>query len=146
MPRQNRVTPFGELIATPARGTLMGNRGRLHDERGRVQRAWQVKRWLLCVLEFKQRRRVIMAPGCYTELFFLDEVQVLTPRSTVAAIRAGYVPAVHPTASEELASEAEWSDSGFIDPDAWFDRDTRGFISLGLRSLVLSGTRRWSFA
>jgi len=73
MPRQNRVTPFGELIATPERGTLMGNRGRLHDERGRIRRAWQVKRWLLCVLEFKERRRVIMAPGRYTELFFLDE-------------------------------------------------------------------------
>ena len=34
MPRQNRVTPFGELVATPARGTLMGNRGCLHDARG----------------------------------------------------------------------------------------------------------------
>ena len=32
MPLQNRVTPFGELIAIAARGTLMGNRGgRLHD-------------------------------------------------------------------------------------------------------------------
>ena len=31
MPLQNRVTPFGELIATAARGTLMGNRGCLHD-------------------------------------------------------------------------------------------------------------------
>ncbi len=27
MPRQNRVTPFGDLIATPERGTVMGNRG-----------------------------------------------------------------------------------------------------------------------
>ena len=25
MPRQNRVTPFGDLIATPERGTFMGN-------------------------------------------------------------------------------------------------------------------------
>jgi hypothetical protein len=73
MPRQNRVTPFGEIIATPERGTFMGNRGRLHDEQGRIRRAWQVKRWLLCVLEFRGRKRVIMAPDRYTELFFLDE-------------------------------------------------------------------------
>ena len=33
MPRQNRVTPFNELIATPARGALMGNRGILHNDR-----------------------------------------------------------------------------------------------------------------
>ena len=44
MPRQNRVTPFGTLIATPERGTFMGNRGRLHDHGGRIQRDWQVKR------------------------------------------------------------------------------------------------------
>ena len=28
MPRQNRVTPYGELIAVPDRGTFWGNRGR----------------------------------------------------------------------------------------------------------------------
>jgi hypothetical protein len=73
MPKQNRVTPFGTLIATPERGAFMGNRGRLHDERGRILRPWQVKRWLLCALEFRGRKRVIMAPDRYTELFFLDE-------------------------------------------------------------------------
>src|SRR5436190_18839167 len=73
MPRQNRVTPFGDLIATPERGTLMGNRGILHEEAGNVVRAWQVKRWLLCVLDFKDRKRVVMTPNRYTELFFLDE-------------------------------------------------------------------------
>jgi hypothetical protein len=73
MPRQNRVTPFGEIVATPQRGTFMGNRGRLHDERGRILRDWQVKRWLLCALEFRGRKRLIMAPNRYTELFFLDE-------------------------------------------------------------------------
>jgi hypothetical protein len=73
MPRQNRVTPFGTIIATPERGTFMGNRGRLHNEQGRIRRDWQVKRWLLCVLEFRGRKRVVMAPDRYTELFFLDE-------------------------------------------------------------------------
>ena len=77
MPLQNRVTPFGELIATPARGTLMGNRGCLHDAERRIRRPFQVKRWIICVLEFKGRHRRVMTPGQYTELFFLDEATAL---------------------------------------------------------------------
>src|SRR6202046_2498085 len=77
MPRQNRVTPFGKIIATPERGTFMGNRGVLHDDQGRIKRAWQVKRWLVCVLEFRGRHRTVMTPGSYTELFFLDEATAL---------------------------------------------------------------------
>jgi hypothetical protein len=75
--RQNRVTPFGDIIATPERGTFMGNRGVLHDTPGRIKRLWQVKRWLVCVLEFRGRMRTIMTPGRYTELFFLDEATAL---------------------------------------------------------------------
>lgn len=77
MPRQNRVTPFGTIIATPERGTYMGNRGRLHDERGIIRRPWKVKRWLVCMLHFRGRQRTIMAPNRYTELFFLDEATAL---------------------------------------------------------------------
>ena len=73
MPKQNRVTPFGEIVAVAERGTVLGNRGVLHDSAGTIRRAWQLRRWILCVLEFKGRRRTIMSPGCYTELFFLDE-------------------------------------------------------------------------
>lgn len=72
MPRRNRVTPFGAIIATPERGTLIGNRGVLHDQQ-RIVREWRLKRWILCVLEFRGRKRSIMAPGRWTELFFLDE-------------------------------------------------------------------------
>jgi hypothetical protein len=77
MPRQNRVTPFGEIAAVPERGTFMGNRGVLHNAAGHVKRAWQVKRWLVCVLEFRGRKRVVMTPNSYTELFFLDEATAL---------------------------------------------------------------------
>jgi hypothetical protein len=74
MPRQNRVTPEGELVAHPARGTLMGNRGRLHRPDGTLGPSrWTTKAWIACALAFKDRRRTIMAPGSYTELFFLDE-------------------------------------------------------------------------
>ncbi len=78
MPRQNRVTPFGEIIATEARGTFMGNRGQLHNERGEIRRPYQVQRWIICLLEFKNWWRPVMTPGFYTELFFLDEATALT--------------------------------------------------------------------
>jgi hypothetical protein len=79
MPLQNRVTPLGEVIATPERGLVYGNRGRLHDEQGAIRRQWQVKRWISCRLEFRGRYRVggPMAPGRYTGLFFLDEATAL---------------------------------------------------------------------
>jgi hypothetical protein len=77
MSRQNRVTPFGDIVAAPERGTFMGNRGALHDAEGRIKRAWQVKRWIVCVLEFRGRKRQVMTPGRYTELFFLDEATAL---------------------------------------------------------------------
>lgn len=73
MPLRNRVTPFGEVAALPGRGTMMGNRGILHDDDRRVVRSWQVRRWIACVLEFRGRHRKVMTPHRYTELFFLDE-------------------------------------------------------------------------
>jgi hypothetical protein len=73
MPRQNRVTPHGELIAVPDRGMFWGNRGVLHDTQGRLVRYSRGRAWAICVLEFKGRRRQQWAPGRLTELFFLDE-------------------------------------------------------------------------
>jgi hypothetical protein len=75
MALQNRVTPFGELVVLPARGTLMGNRGgRLHDDKRRLtRRRWTSKQWICCKLEFNNRHRRVWGKG-YTELFFLDEV------------------------------------------------------------------------
>ncbi|MEF2553025.1 hypothetical protein VQ042_16925 [Aurantimonas sp. A2-1-M11] len=78
MPLQNRVTPLGEIVADPARGQLMGNRGILHDDARRLGVSrWKHKAWIICVLSFKGRRRAVMAPGTYTELFFLDEATAL---------------------------------------------------------------------
>lgn len=78
MTRANRVTPEGDFVATSARGLFMGNRGILHDAQGRLGRArWRHRAWICCVLSFKGRRRQIMAPGRYTELFFLDEAVAL---------------------------------------------------------------------
>ncbi|HEX8664194.1 MAG TPA: hypothetical protein VF744_09215 [Beijerinckiaceae bacterium] len=79
MPLQNRVTPFGALVAEPARGLFLGNRGgRFHDPATRALRArrWASKQWIVCLLDFKNRHREVWKTG-YTELFFLDEVTAL---------------------------------------------------------------------
>lgn len=77
MPLQNRVTPFGEIVVPPpgtaARGDFFGNRGCLHDDAGRIRRAWRSRAWITCLLTFKGRHRALLQPGRYTELFFLDE-------------------------------------------------------------------------
>ena len=100
-PLQNRVTPFGELIATPARGTLMGNRGRLHDHGRRIVRRVvpSYRAWVTCVLEFRGRRRVVMAPDRYTELFFLDEA---------TALAAGHRPCGECRRADYLRFKALW--------------------------------------
>jgi hypothetical protein len=99
MPRQNRVTPWGEIIATSDRGTFLGNRGILHDEQGHIRRAWQVKRWLVCVLEFRGRKRTVMTPNRYTELFFLDEA---------TALAAGHRPCAECRHKRFLAFAEAW--------------------------------------
>jgi hypothetical protein len=74
MPLQNRVDPFGTIFRTPARGTFMGNRGGvLHNDDRQIVRRHVGQRWLTCVLQFKDRHRIVMTPHRYTELFFLDE-------------------------------------------------------------------------
>jgi len=74
MPLRNRVTPLGDLISDPARGLVYGNRGCLHDDRGRIRRRFATRRWIGCRLQFKGwHRKALMQPGKFTELFFLDE-------------------------------------------------------------------------
>jgi hypothetical protein len=77
VPRQNRVTPCGEIVALEGRGLLMGNRGVLHDDARRIVRSWQVRRWIACRTEFRGRHREIMRPRSWTELFFLDDATAL---------------------------------------------------------------------
>ena len=71
------MTPYGDVVALPGRGSMMGNRGILHDDVRRIVRPWQVRRWIACLLEFRGRRRSVMQPRRYTELFFLDEATAL---------------------------------------------------------------------
>jgi hypothetical protein len=78
MPLQNRVTPSGDIIATPHRGMFTGNRGIIHDPGTKtLTRRWAGKAWLTCVCDFRGRRREVMGGRSWTELFFLDEATAL---------------------------------------------------------------------
>jgi len=100
MPLQNRVDPFGNLFATPARGRLMGNRGgRIHtDDKKLTGRRWSSRQWICCVLDFKGRRRDVWG-RFYTELFFLDEV---------TALAAGHRPCFECRRREAVAFAESW--------------------------------------
>jgi hypothetical protein len=78
MPLQNRVDPFGDLLAVAARGLFFGNRGgRFHTEaKTLTKRRWASRQWICCVLDFKGRHRDVWG-RFYTELFFLDEATAL---------------------------------------------------------------------
>jgi hypothetical protein len=84
MPLQNRVTPFGEIVAISQRGMFTGNRGIIHDPRTRtlLSRRWTTKAWITCTCDYKGTRRDVMSRRSWTELFFLDE----------AAMAAGHRP------------------------------------------------------
>lgn len=100
MPRQNRVSPFGSIEATGARGLLTGNRGILHDAAGRLGTArWRHPHWIACRLDFKGVRRQVMAPGAWTELFFLDEA---------VALAAGHRPCAYCRREDFRRFAAAW--------------------------------------
>lgn len=105
MPLQNRVTPFGDIEAVAARGSLMGNRGgRLHHPLARTlgARRWASRQWICCRLQFKGRRRQVMGAS-YTELFFLDEV---------TALAAGHRPCFECRREAALAFATAWAVAG----------------------------------
>ncbi len=79
MPLQNRVTPFGDIVAVAARGLFTGNRGIIHDPATKtlLPRRWTSKAWIVCALAHKGARRDVMATRSWTELFFLDEATAL---------------------------------------------------------------------
>jgi hypothetical protein len=165
MPLQNRVTPLGELVADPGRGLVYGNRGCLHDARGRIRTRFAGKRWIACRLSFRGWHRTpLLQPGRFTELFFLDEA---------TAFAAGHRPCALCRREDYRAFGAHWQDlhprqRGADDIDAQLhaervDQATRGarlhrrpyaglpdgsfVLHQGAPMLVLGASlRRWSAA
>ncbi|MFI0401193.1 MAG: hypothetical protein ACH34X_19085 [Thiolinea sp.] len=78
MPLQNRVDPWGKLIATSARGVLLGNRGILHNNNQEIVKPWAHKAWINCTLSYAGVQRQVFSPNSYSELFFLDEATALS--------------------------------------------------------------------
>ena len=102
MPLQNRVTPFGDIVAIPERGRFMGNRGIIHDPHTRrlLRRRWTSKAWIICLCAYKGVRRRVMGGRSWTELFFLDEA---------TALAAGHRPCFFCRREAAEAFRAAWA-------------------------------------
>ncbi len=77
MPRRNRVDPWGDLHAVPARGLFTGNRGCLVDDDRRLVRHHRGSLWISCLTEYQGWRNELDRPRRWTPLFFLDEAVAL---------------------------------------------------------------------
>src|SRR3979411_1231120 len=101
-PLQNRVTPQGDIIATPHRGMFTGNRGIINDPKTKtlLTRRWASQAWLTCVCEFRGRRRAVMGGRSWTELFFLDEA---------TALAAGHRPCFFCRRRDAIAFREAWA-------------------------------------
>jgi hypothetical protein len=108
----NRVDPFGNIILTRARGTFMGNRGVIHNKDNQITHAFKHKAWIICVLEFKGRKRTVMAPDRWTELFFLDEA---------TAFAAGHRPCFECRREDATKFKSCWIDGN---PEHHFNTKT----------------------
>ena len=78
MTRRNRVDPWGDLHAVPARGMFTGNRGCLVDDDGAIVRHHRsTTLWITCRTSFRGWRHPLDAPHVWTPLFFLDDAVAL---------------------------------------------------------------------
>jgi len=94
-------------MSVAARGTFMGNRGgALHNDRREIVRQYASRRWITCLLEFRGRHRVVMSPGRYTELFFLDEA---------VALAAGHRPRAECRRERFNTFKAAWGPKRSVD-------------------------------
>jgi hypothetical protein len=101
------------------RGRFMGNRGCLHRGDALV-RNWNGKRWITCVLEFKDWRAPRWGePGRYTALFFDDEA---------VAFAAGHRPCAECRRADYVRYQDAWESAfavrlGANEMDAQLHRD-----------------------
>jgi hypothetical protein len=104
---QNRVTPFGDILAIPERGLFTGNRGIIHDPATRMllSRRWSTKAWIVCLLHYKGVRRQVMARRSWTELFFLDEA---------TALAAGHRPCFYCRRKDAEHFRSCWADGNRV--------------------------------
>jgi hypothetical protein len=102
MPLQNRVTPFGDIVAIPERGMFTGNRGIIHDPATKtlLKKRWTTRAWIVCACVYKDHHREVMGKRSWTELFFLDEA---------TALAAGHRPCFFCRRAAAKAFQAAWA-------------------------------------
>ena len=107
MPLQNRVTPFGDVVADPHRGLFTGNRGIIHDPATKtlLKKRWSSPAWITCVCEFRGWRRKVMGGRSWTELFFLDEA---------TAFAAGHRPCFFCRRDDANRFRAAWEEGNGV--------------------------------
>ena len=107
MPLQNRVTPTGDIIATPHRGLFTGNRGIIHDPASKtlLRKRWSTPAWITCLCEFRGRWREVMGQRSWTELFFLDEA---------TAFAAGHRPCFYCRREDAKRFRAAWEQGNSV--------------------------------
>ena len=107
MPLQNRVTPTGDIVATPHRGLFTGNRGIIHDPATKtlLKKRWSSPAWITCVCEFRGWRRKVMGGRSWTELFFLDEA---------TAFAAGHRPCFFCRRDDANRFRAAWEEGNGV--------------------------------
>lgn len=99
MPAQNRVTPFGDIVAIPLRCAWTGNRGILHS--GHTIVRWHATNlWITCALEFRGRWHEQWQPHHYTYLYFHDEA---------VSFAAGHRPCAECRRGSYEAFRAAWA-------------------------------------
>ncbi len=166
MPLQNRVTPLGDIVADAHRGLFTGNRGIIHDPATKtlLKKRWSNPAWLICVCEFRGRRREVMGGRSWTELFFLDEA---------TALAAGHRPCFYCRRDDANRFRAAWEQGNRVaevlapEMDAILHRErfasgkklhplpmqldtlpNGAMVQAGAESFLIMGGKplRWSFA
>lgn len=166
MTLQNRVDPWGRLQAVSARGSLLGNRGKLHDEYREIVSQSERRAWVTCELDFNGRHRAVFGAKTYSELFFLDEATALAAghrpcatcrrdryndfKSKWLAANGAAMPSVTSIAELDKALHAERIDrnDAKVTYDAPFSSLPLGtFVDINGEALLLwrRGLKRWSF-
>ena len=154
MPHRNRVTPYGDIVASPLRGSWMGNRGCIHRDHD-IVRAWNGRRWIICALEFKGWIAPRWEPGRWTALFFHDEAVALAAghrpcalcrRADYERFRAAFGGGSADDIDARLHADRVDGRSKRLHEEPWADLPSGVFVDRdGAAALVLdTGLHPWS--
>jgi hypothetical protein len=97
---QNRVTPWGDIVAAPLRCAWTGNRGILHDGH-RIVRSHASDLWITCALSFQGRWSQQWKPHHFTWLYCHDEA---------VSLAAGHRPCAECRRGDYVSYRDAWAE------------------------------------